>query len=90
VGDCIIGFGVHRLVNLLTDYVPVYYYEFSYLGRYSHLIWHDMNITGAAHQDDLLYTLVLRERAPVFDESDPENEIVKSMTSLWTNFTVTG
>jgi hypothetical protein len=49
-----------------------------------------MNITGAAHQDDLLYTLVLRERAPVFDESDPENEIVKSMTSLWTNFTVTG
>lgn len=35
-GDSITGFSVHRFVKLAALYNRVYYYKFSYVGRYSH------------------------------------------------------
>lgn len=34
--DGVIGFGVHRFVELASAYTTVYYYHFSYVGRYSY------------------------------------------------------
>lgn len=34
--DGVIGFGAHRFVQLASAHAKVYYYKFSYTGRYSH------------------------------------------------------
>jgi carboxylesterase type B len=45
--DSIIGFAVNRAANLLSQRssAPVYYYEFTYQGRYSHFYLPDSNET---------------------------------------------
>lgn len=34
--DSVIGFGVHRFVQLASAHTNVYYYQFSYVGRFSY------------------------------------------------------
>lgn len=45
--DALIGFGVNRAVKLLSEKSdkPVYYYKFSYKGRYSHFYLPESNKT---------------------------------------------
>ncbi|XP_051164874.1 uncharacterized protein LOC127283823 [Leptopilina boulardi] len=84
---------VHRFVNLLaaTSTKPVYYYKFTYQGRYSHTIWKDSKKPfGVVHEDDLIYLFFLENRFPMFNETDPEVQIIERMTSIWENFAITG
>lgn len=40
-GDGIIGYPVHRFVQLVSNFTKVYYYKFSYIGRYGYNYPHD-------------------------------------------------
>ncbi|XP_058169953.1 juvenile hormone esterase [Anopheles ziemanni] len=89
--DGLIGFGMHRFVALASKYTTVYQYKFSYVGRYSHLYYPEPDKPyGAVHHDDLLYLLTGPFIAPMFNATDPENETVVRMTSMWTSFAIHG
>lgn len=40
-GDGIIGYPVHKFVRLISNYTDIYYYKFSYIGRYGWSFPHD-------------------------------------------------
>lgn len=92
--DAIIGFGVHRLVNLMSQYSskPVYYYEFAYIGNHSH--YEDpvtKKPTGAAHHDELIYLFSVNATFPFIEASDSlDSNMVDKMTSIWYNFLKNG
>ncbi|XP_012268625.2 esterase E4 [Athalia rosae] len=91
--DSIIGFPVHRFAKLMSEVSPqpVYYYEVTYQGRYSHRVWNDTQKPyGVVHHDDLLYLFYLKSNFPYFKVDDPEYQTVKRMTTMWTNFAKTG
>ncbi|XP_053684403.1 juvenile hormone esterase-like [Sabethes cyaneus] len=89
--DSLIGFAVHRFVQLASRYTTVYQYKFSYVGRYSFLYYpNDTTPYGAVHHDDLLYLLSIPSRAPIFNVTDPEHPIVERLTGMWSAFTKTG
>ncbi|KAJ3646361.1 hypothetical protein Zmor_023951 [Zophobas morio] len=93
--DSIVGFPINRAVDLLSTYSskPVYYYQFTYQGRYSHFYRPDSNGTipnGVAHHDDLIYLFYISTRYPFFNASFPESKMVGTLTSLWANFATTG
>jgi carboxylesterase type B len=93
--DSIIGFAVNRAANLLSQRssAPVYYYQFTYQGRYSHFYLPDSNETvpyGVVHHDDLIYLFYISAIFPYFDDSYPEAEMVTTLTSLWATFAQTG
>ncbi|XP_055916194.1 juvenile hormone esterase-like [Eupeodes corollae] len=90
LSDAIIGFPVYRLVNLLEKHIPVYYYCFTYKGRYSDFKYPGDSAYGAVHHDDLLYLLHIPRIAPLFSKTDPENKIVERITRMWTQFAETG
>ncbi|KAL7289595.1 hypothetical protein TKK_0016453 [Trichogramma kaykai] len=90
--DGVIGFSVHRLVNLLAEHSdqPVYYYEFTFQGPYSHVYWNDTKKPyGVTHHDDLLY-LFRASLFPEFEKDSPEMRTVERMTAIWANFAKTG
>nr|QCC89018.1 carboxylesterase 3 [Meteorus pulchricornis] len=92
--DGVIGFSVHRFANLVSDQykttnTPVYYYEFTYQGRYSHKTWSDGKPYGVVHHDDLLYLFYV-SFFPYFDAEAPEIKAVKRSTAMWVNFAKTG
>lgn len=62
--DALIGFGVNRAVKLLAEKSdkPVYYYKFSYKGRYSHFYLPESNGTvpyGKTNEVHRTYVIVL-------------------------------
>ncbi|XP_032456548.1 uncharacterized protein LOC100116956 [Nasonia vitripennis] len=90
--DGVIGYSVHRLVNLLAEASeqPVYYYKFTYQGPYSHVTWNDTKKPyGVVHHDDLLY-LFRVSFFPDFDKDSPDLKTVERMTAIWSNFAKTG
>lgn len=91
--DGVISFAVHRLAKLISERStkPVYYYEVTYQGRYSHNVWTDTKKPyGVVHHDDLLYLFNLKTNFPYFKVDDPEYQTVKRMTSMWYSFAKTG
>lgn len=89
--DSLIGFAVHRFVQLVSPHVPVYQYKFSYVGRYSFFYYPDDSTPyGAVHHDDLLYLLSIPSIAPIFNATDPESKTVERLTGMWTAFAKTG
>ncbi|XP_055854078.1 juvenile hormone esterase-like [Episyrphus balteatus] len=90
LSDAIIGFPVHRQVNLLAKYIPVYYYCFTYKGRFSDFKFPDDTAYGSVHHDELLYLFNIPRLAPLYSEMDPENKIVERLTRMWTQFAKTG
>lgn len=40
-GDGVIGYPVHKFVHLISPFTDVYYYKFSYIGRYGFNYPHD-------------------------------------------------
>ncbi|KAK9883519.1 hypothetical protein WA026_001695 [Henosepilachna vigintioctopunctata] len=89
------GFAVNRGVKLLSEKnsAAVYYYRFSYKGKYSHYYLPDSNRTltyGAVHHDDLIYMFFISTLFPKFEKSDPEFRIVQKLTTMWSNFARTG
>lgn len=89
--DSLIGFAVHRFVQLASQHTPVYQYKFSYVGRYS-FFYYPVEGTpyGAVHHDDLLYLLSIPWVAPLFNATDPESKTVQRLTGMWTAFAETG
>ncbi|CAH1107848.1 unnamed protein product [Psylliodes chrysocephalus] len=94
--DAIVGFQMHRAAKLISKYNknPVYYYRFSYQGRYSHVYKRGTNNTipyGVVHHDDLIYLFYISKIFPLFKEHSPkEVEMVEKLTRLYANFAKTG
>ncbi|XP_043496969.1 esterase E4-like [Polistes fuscatus] len=91
--DSVIIFPVHRVTKLMGDnnVLPVYYYQFSYKGRFSFAMWNDTTpYKGPVHQDDLQYLFYMSAIFPYFNQSDPEIAMVELYTTMWTNFIQTG
>ncbi|XP_037300630.1 esterase E4-like isoform X1 [Manduca sexta] len=88
-GDSVVGFGVHRLANLMCLHSkhPVYYYQFSYIGNNSH--YQDPKTgkpLGAAHHDDMIYVFSLSYQFPLIEPSSPTPHKVDELTAIWYNF----
>ncbi|XP_065371731.1 juvenile hormone esterase-like [Calliphora vicina] len=89
-GDGAICFSL-RYLQMVSKYVPVYTYIFTYKGRYSHFVNPDTNQTlGAVHHDELLYLLNLPLLTPQFKKNDPENVIIERLTRFWFEFAKKG
>ncbi|CAD0205699.1 unnamed protein product [Chrysodeixis includens] len=87
-GDTVIGFGVHRLANLMCRHSkhPVWYYEFAYVGNNSHYQDPDGKPQAAVHFDDLLYLFTLSYAFPTIPLSSKDSHVVDEMTAMWYNF----
>nr|UEP64295.1 teratocyte carboxylic ester hydrolase [Cotesia flavipes] len=93
-GDSLIGFGAHRLANLMSRRSPhkVFYYEFAYVGNHSH---YEDPVTGkpvgAAHHDDLIYLFGLTASFPIIPLGDTlDSATVDVMTGIMYNFAKNG
>ncbi|XP_050676027.1 esterase FE4-like isoform X2 [Leptidea sinapis] len=93
-GDSVIGFGAHRLANLMSQNSaePVFYYEFDYIGNNSHYrdpVSHKP--VGVAHHDELIYLFSLSIAFPdIGVSSSPDSVMVDKLTSIMYNFALTG
>ncbi|XP_012223116.1 esterase FE4 [Linepithema humile] len=83
---------MHRTVKLLAENTdqPIYFYLFSYQGRYSFVTWNDTTPYGVVHHDDLQYLFFMQIKFPFFSNDDPEIPTVELMTNMWSNFAQTG
>lgn len=88
--DGIIGYGVHRFVHFVSKFTDVYYYKFSYVGRYSYLYYPRDKPYGAHHVDDIQYLFNTNFLGQFVEEEDPENLMVERMTRIWAQFAKTG
>ncbi|XP_049810614.1 juvenile hormone esterase-like isoform X3 [Schistocerca nitens] len=79
-------------VGRYKDRAPVYFYLFSYKGKYSFTDFAGSDeISGVAHAEDLLYLFSNNSYYIIPGERPAKDmEIVKAMTKLWTNFAKTG
>ncbi|XP_045476840.1 esterase E4-like [Harmonia axyridis] len=89
------GFAVNRAVKLLAakSKQSVFYYRFSYKGKYSHYYLPGTNNTvtyGAVHHDDLIYLFHISILFPQFQKTDKEFRTVTKITTMWSNFARTG
>ncbi|XP_038218172.1 esterase FE4-like [Zerene cesonia] len=93
-GDAVIGFGAHRLANLMAynNKEPTYYYEFNYIGNQSHYVDPASGKpVGVAHHDELIYLFSLPagfQEIPVSDSRD--SLMVDKLTTMFYNFALTG
>ncbi|XP_049801051.1 esterase E4-like [Schistocerca nitens] len=91
--DGIVIFPVDRIAKMIStrNTSPVYYYQFTYQGRYS---WVNSPGTttpyGVVHHDDLIYLFYISVLFPSFTNADPEYPTVKKMTKMWSNFVTNG
>ncbi|XP_063220824.1 esterase E4-like [Bacillus rossius redtenbacheri] len=91
--DALIGFGEDRNAKLVSrmSTEPVYFYKFSYQGRYSHRYYPGTTKPyGVVHHDDLIYLFYISVLFPYFTSTDPETLTVERLTTLWGNFVRTG
>lgn len=90
--DTVIIFPSHRSAQLYARYSkqPVYYYDFTYQGRYSFAKWNDSTPYGVVHHDDLQYLFFMQFMFPFLEPDAPEIPMLERYTSMWTNFAATG
>nr|XP_023018088.1 venom carboxylesterase-6-like [Leptinotarsa decemlineata] len=90
--DAIMGLQVNRAAKLVSKYgtMPVYYYCFTFQGRYSHFYLPGTNTVpgGVVHHDDLIYMYYIQVLFPRFGEESPlpEIDMVEKLTTLHANF----
>lgn len=91
-GDSLIGYSVHRLVHLISDQTPVFYYKFSYIGRHSAFLYPHDKPYGTHHGDDTQYPFQDSTFRPgrEITLSDPESFMVDRMTKIFESFAATG
>lgn len=77
-------------MQLLWNRTDVFYYESTYIGRFSHFIFPANEPWGVDHEDDLQYLLELPNLGILLHESDPEFANVNRMTCLFVNFVKSG
>nr|AHJ81335.1 carboxylesterase [Locusta migratoria] len=91
--DALIIFPTDRAAKIVAQLssAPVYYYHFTYAGRYSWLYSPGTQTPyGVSHHDDLIYLFYISVLFPEFVKTDPEYSTVKKMTKMWSNFIKTG
>ncbi|XP_065165660.1 esterase E4-like [Atheta coriaria] len=92
--DAIVGYGVNHAANVIAEKSneSVFYYSFTYAGKYSNFYDPTTNNStpyGVVNGDDLMY-LFHSTSFPDFKESDPETTMLQKMTALWANFVQSG
>ncbi|XP_055371594.1 juvenile hormone esterase-like [Condylostylus longicornis] len=88
--DALINFGVHRFVQLTSQYIDVYYYRFDYKGRYT-CSYYKNGEPGYIHHDDLLiYLFNYKNCAPKFNQTTPEYIVAKKFIQYLVNFSRSG
>ncbi|XP_076682059.1 esterase E4 [Andrena cerasifolii] len=90
--DSIIIFPMYRAAKLIAagSSQPVYFYKFTYQGRYSFSMWNSSTPFGVVHHDDLQYLFYMKNFFPYFESGAPEIPMVELYTSMWSNFVETG
>ncbi|XP_049854057.1 esterase E4-like [Schistocerca gregaria] len=92
--DAIICFGEDRAAKIIAKIsrYPVYFYKFSYQGRYSFFyIPGTTSPYGVAHHDDLMYLFYISSLGfPFFQDGEPETHISETLIAMWANFVKTG
>lgn len=85
-------FPVHRFGQLFAQHSrqPVYFYQFSYHGRYSLAMRNGTSPYGVIHIDDLQYLFYMQPYFPFLNVTSPEYPMMDRYTSMWTNFAQTG
>lgn len=92
-GDVNTGYSQHIFVHRINQYIPVYYYKFSFIGRFSFFNYPRDKPYAVEHGDDLQYLFHLNFsniHFPMIGELDPENFMVERMTRLYEHFANTG
>lgn len=92
-GDVNTGYSQHIFVHRINQYIPVYYYKFSFIGRFSFYNYPRDKPFGVEHGDDLQYLFrlnFLNENFTMIAQSDPENFMVERMTRMYEHFANTG
>lgn len=90
MADGTIGNGVHRFVHYISNSTNVFYYKFSYIGRFSLFNYPHDKPYGVQHADDLQYVFYVKHIAPLALKTDPENLHIERMTRIWESFAWTG
>ncbi|KAI4501643.1 hypothetical protein M0802_002978 [Mischocyttarus mexicanus] len=91
--DRVIVFPVRRAAQLYADNkdVPVYFYRFSFHGRYSFAMWNNTTpYKEPVHHDDQQYLFTMSAIFPFYNGSDPEVPMIERSTAIWSNFAHTG
>lgn len=88
--DGVIGYGVHRFVKYVSRFTDVYYYKFSFVGRFSLFKYPRDKPYGVHHADDIQYVFNASYVGPSITLSDPESIMVERMTKIWEQFAATG
>lgn len=88
--DGVIGNGVHRFVHYISNFTNVFYYKFSYSGRFSIFKYPNDKSFGIHHADDIQYCFNTAYVGPMINKTDPENLLVERMTRMWFAFASTG
>lgn len=90
-GDSLIGYPVHKLVHQLSNFTDVFYYKFSYVGRFTLFRYPAGGPPyGVHHVDDLQYVFDVDYIGPTIMPTDPENFMVDRMTRIWEHFAWNG
>ncbi|KAJ6639890.1 Juvenile hormone esterase [Pseudolycoriella hygida] len=84
------GFRHQRFAELVRRHTKTFHYKFAYTGRYSYTNYPEDKPYGAVHHDELLYLFHVKSRTPLFNKTDPENQMIEKMTGWWTNFASSG
>lgn len=87
--DAMIGIGVHRFVHFISNVTDVYYFKFSFIGRYSLFYYPHDRPYGVHHADDMQY-IMSDYISPLYQKSDPESHIVERMTRIYEQFAWSG
>lgn len=93
-GDCITIFPVYRAVKLFASKSrePVYFYKFTYEGRFGFYRWSNDTAYNPSHHDDLQYLFHAKQFPflPYLEDDAPEAPMVELYTSMWSNFVING
>lgn len=85
-----IGIGVHRFVHFISNVTDVYYYKFSFIGRYSLFKYPHDRPYGVQHADDndVLHVICMLNDyiSPLYQKTDPESFVVERMTRIYEQF----
>lgn len=87
--DALIGVGVHRFVHFISNATDVFYFKFSFSGRYSLFNYPNDHPYGVHHADDMQY-IMSEYISPLYEKSDRESFMVERMTRIYEQFAWTG
>lgn len=87
--DAHVNYGVHRFVHFISNTTDVFYFLFSFTGRYSQFHYPYDRPYGIKHADDMQY-IMSEFISPLYEKSDPESFMVERMTRIYEQFAWSG